>query len=58
MLLFFSISILLDEEGHIKITGQCFELQTIFCFYLFLFYLIFLLTLFPLLSVSLAQTLG
>ena len=24
-------SILLDEEGHIKITGQCIQLQTILC---------------------------
>lgn len=57
---FFPISILLDEEGHIKITGQCIQLQTIFCFSLFTFYLmlIFLLILSTLPSVSLSQTSG
>lgn len=42
-------SILLDEEGHIKITGQCIQLQTIFILFCYsVFMCLFLITLFRL----------
>lgn len=37
LMLIFPNSILLDEEGHIKITGQCIQLQTVFFLCLFIF---------------------
>ena len=41
-------SILLDEEGHIKITGQCIQLQTILCLSVVFLVIFYLMPIFPL----------